>query len=222
MIVETYNDKRNIADFTNLPGRLRQPRNQRFPVKLLDCVIPFHRIVTRTIVPVNSRASVSFPSMSMQPVPCWINRKVGQTLKPHITLITLGVQDLQRSLEFYRDGLGLPTNGIIGEEFEDGAVAFFTLDGGLVLALYPRYALNKDADLDTTEPVESQSSVGFSLAHNVGSKEEVDQVMQQAASAGATIAKAAYDRVWGGYTGYFRDPDGHLWEVAWNPGGFGD
>ncbi|HEX5166999.1 MAG TPA: VOC family protein [Thermomicrobiales bacterium] len=143
-------------------------------------------------------------------------------MHPHITLITLGVQDLQRSVAFYRDGLGLPTQGIIGEEFEDGAVAFFKLDGGLILALYPRHALNKDADLHTAAPAGIEPSVSFSLAHNVGSKEEVDDVMAQATAAGATIAKAAYDRVWGGYTGYFRDPDGHLWEIAWNPGGFGD
>lgn len=142
-------------------------------------------------------------------------------MQPRITLITLGVQDLRRSVEFYRDGLGLPTNGIIGEEFEDGAVAFFKLDGGLILALYPRSALNNDADLDSTAPPGNRTSVEFSLAHNVDSKDEVDRVMEQAASAGATIAKAAYDRDWGGYTGYFRDPDGHLWEVAWNPGGFG-
>jgi catechol 2,3-dioxygenase-like lactoylglutathione lyase family enzyme len=143
-------------------------------------------------------------------------------MNPHITLITLGVQDLPRSVAFYRDGLGMPTQGIIGEAFEDGAVAFFKLDGGLILALYPHYALNKDADLDTVAPAGIAPSVGFSIAHNVGSKEEVDQVMAQATAAGATIAKAAYDRDWGGYTGYFRDPDGHLWEIAWNPGGFGD
>jgi catechol 2,3-dioxygenase-like lactoylglutathione lyase family enzyme len=143
-------------------------------------------------------------------------------MNPHITVITLGVQDLQRSVDFYRGGLGLPTQGIVGEEFEDGAVAFFKLDSGLILALYPHHALNKDAGLDTAPPTGIEPSVGFSLAHNVGSKDAVDQVMAQATAAGATIAKAAYERVWGGYTGYFRDPDGHLWEIAWNPGGFGD
>jgi uncharacterized protein len=143
-------------------------------------------------------------------------------MKPHITLVTLGVQDLQRSLAFYRDGLGLPTKGIVGHEFEDGAVVFFKLDGGLVLALFPRPALLKDAALDATDGGNGQTHATFSLAHNVGSKEEVDQVMREAAAAGATITTAAHDKDWGGYSGYFRDPDGFLWEVAWNPGGFDD
>ncbi|MDQ3549445.1 MAG: VOC family protein [Chloroflexota bacterium] len=143
-------------------------------------------------------------------------------MKPHITLITLGVADLERSLAFYRDGLGLPTQGIVGTEFEDGAVAFFKLDGGLVLALFPRRSLNNDANLDGTESNSIRASADFSLAHNVDSKEAVDKVMQQAADVGATITTPAHDRVWGGYSGYFQDPDGFLWEVAWNPGGFGD
>jgi catechol 2,3-dioxygenase-like lactoylglutathione lyase family enzyme len=140
-------------------------------------------------------------------------------MKPHITLITLGVTDLERSLAFYRDGLGLPTKGIVGEEFEDGAVAFFKLDGNLILGLWPRPSLLKDANLDATQ---AGGTATFSLAHNVGSKEEVDVVMQQAADAGATITSPAHDQAWGGYSGYFRDPDGFLWEVAWNPGGFGE
>ncbi|HYI16378.1 MAG TPA: VOC family protein [Thermomicrobiales bacterium] len=143
-------------------------------------------------------------------------------MNPHITLITLGVQDLQRSLTFYRDGLGLPTRGIVDAENEDGSVAFFKLDGGLVLALFPRPALLKDANLDPAAGGGGQTPATFSLAHNVGSKDDVDRVMQEAARAGATIADRAHDREWGGYSGYFRDPDGFLWEVAWNPGGFGD
>jgi uncharacterized protein len=142
-------------------------------------------------------------------------------MKPHITLITLGVTNLERSLAFYRDGLGLPTQGIVGEEFEDGAVAFFKLDGGLVLALWPRTSLHKDANLDAAESSSERATATFSLAHNVGSKDEVDQVLREATAAGATITTPARDRVWGGYTGYFQDPDGFLWEVAWNPGGFG-
>jgi catechol 2,3-dioxygenase-like lactoylglutathione lyase family enzyme len=141
-------------------------------------------------------------------------------MKPHITVITLGVQDLHRSLAFYRDGLGLPTRGIVDAENEDGAVAFFKLDGGLVLALFPRPALLKDANLDPTAGGGSHTPATFSLAHNVDSKDEVDRVMQEAARAGATITDPAHDREWGGYSGYFRDPDGFLWEVAWNPGGF--
>lgn len=141
-------------------------------------------------------------------------------MKPHITLITLGVLDLQRSLTFYRDGLGLPTSGIVGTEFEDGAVVFFKLDGGLILGLWPRPALLKDANLAADEQVVDRVPATFSLAHNLGSKEEVDQVMRQAADAGATITAPAHDREWGGYSGYFEDPDGFLWEVAWNPGGF--
>ena len=143
-------------------------------------------------------------------------------MKPHITLITLGVQDLERSLAFYRDGLDLPTRGIVGQEFEDGAVVFFKLDGGLVLAIWRRSSLLKDANLIDADGKIERVPTTFSLAHNVGSKEEVDQVMRQAAAAGATITTPAHDRVWGGYSGYFQDPDGFLWEVAWNPGGFGE
>ena len=134
-------------------------------------------------------------------------------MQPYITLITLGVDDLQRSLRFYRDGLGLPSKGIVGTEFEHGAVAFFDLQGGLKLALYPR----SDIALDANLPVGHASSTEFSIAHNVGSKAEVDDIMEQAGKAGGTITDPAHDRFWGGYSGYFQDPDGHLWEVAWNP-----
>lgn len=134
-------------------------------------------------------------------------------MKPRITLITLGVDDLARSLRFYRDGLGLPTGGIVGEQFEHGAVAFFDLQPGLKLAIWPRASLAHDTGL----PVSVRAAPGSSLAHNVGSQAEADAVMQQAAAAGATIVKPAQPTFWGGYAGYFADPDGHLWEVAWNP-----
>ena len=134
-------------------------------------------------------------------------------MKPRISLITLGVDDLERSVRFYAEGLGLRTEGIVDNEFEFGAVAFFELASGLRLALWPRKSLARDAGL----PPGPSSSTEFSLAHNVASRAEVDAVMAQAAAAGAHIAKPAQDTFWGGYAGYFQDPDGHLWEVAWNP-----
>jgi catechol 2,3-dioxygenase-like lactoylglutathione lyase family enzyme len=134
-------------------------------------------------------------------------------MKPRISLITLGVDDLERSVKFYAEGLGLKTEGIVGSEFEFGAVAFFELASGLRLALWPRKSLARDAGL----PLGPPSSTEFSLAHNVASRAEVDAVMAQAAAAGAQIVKPAQDTFWGGYAGYFMDPDGHLWEVAWNP-----
>ena len=135
-------------------------------------------------------------------------------MQPHITVITLGVDDLERSVQFYRDGLGLATDGIIGTEFENGAVAFFDLQSGLKLALWPRTSLAKDSGL----PLNPPSPTEFSLGHNVGSRAEVDTVMAQAKAAGAVILKAAQETFWGGYAGYFQDPDGHVWEVVWNPG----
>ncbi|HJP86162.1 MAG TPA: VOC family protein [Gemmatimonadaceae bacterium] len=134
-------------------------------------------------------------------------------MKPRITLITLGVDDLEKAMRFYRDGLGLDTDGIVGEEFENGAVAFFDLEKGLKLALWPRKSLAADSGL----PVTPRSPTDFALAHNVSSKSEVDSVMKQASQAGAVIVKNAADTFYGGYAGYFQDPDGHMWEVAWNP-----
>ncbi|MFN2643459.1 MAG: VOC family protein [Burkholderiales bacterium] len=134
-------------------------------------------------------------------------------MKPRITLLTLAVADLERALRFYRDGLGLRTEGIVGKEFEHGAVAFFELQAGLRLALWPRKSLARDAGIAASAP----SATEFSIGHNVSSKAEVDDVMAQAAKAGARIVKAARDTFWGGYAGYFQDPDGHLWEVASNP-----
>lgn len=134
-------------------------------------------------------------------------------MKPRITVITVGVDDLERSVRFYEDGLGLPTEGIIGKEFEYGAVAFFDLQAGLKLALWPRKSLARDSGLAVAQP----SATELSLGHNVSSKAEVDAVMAQARDAGATIVKPAQDTFWGGYAGYFQDPDQHLWEVVWNP-----
>ena len=134
-------------------------------------------------------------------------------MKPRVTLITLCVDDLERSLRFYREGLGLKSDGIIGKEFEHGAVAFFELQPGLKLAVWPRTSLAHDSGL----PLGAPSATEFSLGHNVGSKAEVDAVMAQAKAAGATIVKSAQETFWGGYAGYFQDPDHHLWEVAWNP-----
>jgi len=134
-------------------------------------------------------------------------------MKPRVSVITIGVDDLERSLRFYRDGLGLKTEGIIGTEFEYGAVAFFDLEAGLKLALYPRSSLAHDSTL----PIGQPSATELSLGHNVSSKQEVDAVMEQARKSGAIIVKPAQDTFWGGYAGYFQDPDRHLWEVVWNP-----
>jgi uncharacterized protein len=134
-------------------------------------------------------------------------------VKPRITLLTIGVDDLERSLEFYRDGLGLPTPGIVGRELEHGAVAFFDLQPGLKLAIWPRKDLAHDSGL----PESPRSTTEFAIAHNVRSEQEVDAVMQQAQRAGAAVIKRAQKTFYGGYAGYFTDPDGHLWEVAFNP-----
>jgi uncharacterized protein len=127
--------------------------------------------------------------------------------------MTLGVDDLERSLRFYRDGLGFPTRGIVGAEFEHGAVAFFDLQKGLKLAIWPRTSLAHEAKV----PLGPRSATEFMLGHNVASKAEVDAVMARAKLAGAVITDPAHNAFWGGYSGSFQDPDGHLWEVAWNP-----
>jgi hypothetical protein len=134
-------------------------------------------------------------------------------MKPRITVITIGVDDLEKSLAFYRDGLGLPTQGIIGAEFEHGAVAFFDLQAGLKLAIWPRANIAYDAGV----PLGAPSTTELTLGHNVASRVEVDKVMEQAKKAGAAIVKPAQDTFWGGYSGYFKDPDEHLWEIVWNP-----
>ena len=134
-------------------------------------------------------------------------------MQPHLTVLTIGVDDLPRALAFYRDGLGLKTDGIVGTEFEYGAVAFFDLRGGLRLALWPRTSIARDAAMPKTAP----SPTDFTLGHNVKTRRDVDLVMAQAEAAGARIVKRQADTFWGGYAGYFQDPDGHLWEIVWNP-----
>ena len=135
-------------------------------------------------------------------------------MNPHITLLTLGVDDLERAVAFYRDGLGFKTKGIVGAEIDNGAVAFFNLRSGLKLALWPRKSLAADSGLRLQPP----SSTDVSIGHNVASRAEVDAVMRQVEAAGARIVKRARETAYGGYASYFQDPDGHLWEVAFNPG----
>jgi catechol 2,3-dioxygenase-like lactoylglutathione lyase family enzyme len=135
-------------------------------------------------------------------------------MNPHITILTLGVDDLDRAVAFYRDGLGLSTKGIVGAEIENGAVAFFKLQSGLLLALWPRASIAHDTGL----PQAARAPAGISIGHNVDSPAEVDAVMAQAKAAGATIVKPAQSTFYGGHAGYFQDPEGHLWEVAFNPG----
>jgi uncharacterized protein len=128
-------------------------------------------------------------------------------------VLTLGVDNLERAVAFYRDGLGLATEGIIGKEFEHGAVAFFDLQSQLKLAVWAQDDLAHDASLPKT----ARCPTGFTIGHNVSQKSEVDDVMEQARRAGATIVKEAQDTFYGGYAGYFQDPDGHVWEIVWNP-----
>jgi hypothetical protein len=134
-------------------------------------------------------------------------------MKPRITVLTIGVDNLEKSYAFYHNGLGLASKGIVGKEFEHGAIAFFDLENGITLALYPRKSLALDAGI----PLSASGPSGFSIGHNVRSKAAVDSVMELAKNAGAKIKEHARDRFWGGYSGYFQDPDGHLWEVVYNP-----
>ena len=133
-------------------------------------------------------------------------------MKPRLSVLTLCVDDLERAVRFYR-ALNLDTPGITGQEFEHGAVAYFDLQPGLKLAVWPRKSLSHDSGLPLGRP----SATEMSLGHNVSSAEEVDAAMEQAAEAGATVVKAAQKTFWGGYAGYFQDPGGHLWEVVFNP-----
>ncbi len=137
----------------------------------------------------------------------------GVAMKPRVTVITIGVDDLEKSLRFYRDGLGFATEGVVGKEFAHGAVVFIQLQDGLRLALWPRKSIAHDTGLAITPA----SSTEMTLGHNVASKAAVDAVMGQAKLAGAVIVKPAHNTFWGGYSGYFQDPDGHLWEIVWNP-----
>jgi catechol 2,3-dioxygenase-like lactoylglutathione lyase family enzyme len=134
-------------------------------------------------------------------------------MNPRLSVLTLGVQDLDRSLAFYRDGLGFQTPGLVGEEFEYGAVVFVDLQRGLRLALWPSESLTRDTGL---APDEGRTP-NVSLGHNVASRDEVDAVIEQAGSAGAAIVKEPADTFYGGYAGYFQDPDDFLWEIVWNP-----
>jgi uncharacterized protein len=142
-------------------------------------------------------------------------------MEPHIDVITLAVGDLNRSLAFYRDGVGLKTTGVTGTQFAGdetnaaGAVVMFHLRGGLILALYPRSELAKDADIPLGPPKTGELSIG----HLVENRADVDALLAQAEQAGAILTGQPHDRPWGIYSGYFRDPDGHLWEIIWNPQG---
>jgi uncharacterized protein len=140
-------------------------------------------------------------------------------MKPKINVVTLSVNNLEKSIAFYRDGLGFPTKGIIGTEFKGsatdpaGAVGFFELQSDLILALYPRSDLAKDSKV----PLTPTSSLEFSLGYLAESRDEVDALLRKAQEAGATLTDPARDRPWGIYSGYFKDFDGHLWEIIWNP-----
>jgi catechol 2,3-dioxygenase-like lactoylglutathione lyase family enzyme len=140
-------------------------------------------------------------------------------MKPRIHVITLAVADLDRALAFYRDGLGFHSEGLIGTEFKgdektpEGTTAVFHLDGGLMLSIYPRSELAKDALV----PITPAKPGEFSIRHVVATRAEVDAIITQAEAAGATVTDRPHDRPWGIYSGYFQDPDGHLWEVLWNP-----
>jgi catechol 2,3-dioxygenase-like lactoylglutathione lyase family enzyme len=134
-------------------------------------------------------------------------------MQPRITVLTLGVADLDRALAFYRDGLGFPGEGIVGREFEHGAVAFFDLAQGLKLALWAQEDLAHDCGL----PAAPVSPTAISIGHNVATRAEVDAVVARAAAAGARVVKAPQETFYGGHAGYFTDPDGHLWEIVWNP-----
>ncbi len=127
-------------------------------------------------------------------------------MEPRISLITLGVANLERSIAFYRDGLSLPQR-----DGPDG-IAFFETSGTW-LSLYPRESLAEDAHVSP----EGSGFRGFTLAHNVRSPDDVDRTLQEAVDAGATLVKPGQKVFWGGYSGYFQDPDGFVWEIAWNP-----
>ncbi len=140
-------------------------------------------------------------------------------MKGRIDIITLAVADLERAHAFYRDGLGFESRGVLGTEWAGdevnaaGAIVLFELEGGRFLSLYPRSELAKDANVSPGPPATGE----FSIGQLVASKSEVDALLSRAQAAGATITDQPHDRPWGIYSGYFRDPDGHLWEIVWNP-----
>lgn len=139
--------------------------------------------------------------------------KTDLPMKPRFTVLTLGVDDLEKSFKFYTEGLGFPTKGIIGREFEHGEAAFFDLNNGMKIALYSRDNIAWDAKI----PKANRSATEFTIGYNVRNESEVDVIMKLAEKAGAKITKPAQKTFWGGYAGYFQDPDGHLWEILWNP-----
>lgn len=134
-------------------------------------------------------------------------------MKQRINLLTLGVSDLEKSMRFYQDGFGWQTQGIVGTEFENGAVVMFQLDDGQMLCLYERKNLAWDSKVN----LQPGSATEFSVGYFVNSDQEVDAIMEQAKKAGATITKPAQKAFWGGHHGYFQDIDGHLWEIGHNP-----
>jgi uncharacterized protein len=134
-------------------------------------------------------------------------------MEPRFSILTLGVDDLEKSFKFYHEGLGFPSKGIVGKEFEHGEAAFFDLKNGLILAIYSRKDLAWDSKTNENAPSPTEFSIGY-LTKN---KDEVDTIMKLAKKAGAIITKPAQKAFWGGYAGYFQDPDGHLWEILWNP-----
>ncbi len=133
-------------------------------------------------------------------------------MEPRFAILTLGVDDIERAYSFYHDGLGFPSKGIVGKEFEHGEAAFFDLKNGMILAIYSRQDLAWDAKI----PLTPRAPTEFSIGYNVKDTTEVDSVMALAKRAGAKIVKPAQEAFWGGYHGYFQDPDGHLWEILWN------
>lgn len=157
----------------------------------------------------NHRVGESFPENARSRMKDEETR--GREMKPRMTVITVGVSDLEKALLFYRDGLGLPTQGMIGREFEHGALALFDVQHGLKLAIFPRSDLALDAKVPLHAPNVTECTIGHYL------KSKVDVVMEQARQAGATITDQAHDRPWGMYSGYFQDLDGHVWEVVWDP-----
>ena len=134
-------------------------------------------------------------------------------MEPRFAVLTLGVDNLERAYKFYHEGLGFPSKGIVGKEFEHGEVAFFDMKNGMTLAIYARKDLAWDAGIPDSPP----SSAEFSIAYNTKDEAEVDSVLELAKRAGAKITKPAQKAFWGGYHGYFEDPDGHLWEILWSP-----
>jgi catechol 2,3-dioxygenase-like lactoylglutathione lyase family enzyme len=148
------------------------------------------------------------------------NRREENEVKQRIHVVTLAVEDLERALAFYRDGLGLESVGIVGTEYvgdddvPNGALALFELERGLMLALYPRVDLAKDADV----PATLHAPGAFSIGHAVTTRDEVDELLARAEAAGGRLTGPPHDRPWGIYSGYFEDLDGHLWEILWNPG----